>query len=239
MVFSGQKYDLSQMKEYFEKQIPQIRLLSDLSLSEADYKSLGARLKAAFTFSNRKEGLEDTMICHLVYWVYALVYREEDSGLCNELTEFCADLSQYQARHHMQLLLDTFANYNIDDFGYKEGTVEERCFRLIARHAGIPNDEKFQVFDLMEPYRQQNVSVDTMMEEIYSGLPYRSRYIFSLLDSSSRQEVIWEIRRLMEAVCSGSLTREEILMQYPTISACLVDYCFYWQESKSAMDQAK
>ena len=40
MSVSGQKFDLPQMKSYFETQIPNVRLLSDMTLSETDFKSL-------------------------------------------------------------------------------------------------------------------------------------------------------------------------------------------------------
>lgn len=239
MGVSGQKFDLPQMKEYFEKQIPNIRLLSDLTLSEADFKSLGIRLKSAFSFTDQKDGIEDIMICYLVYWVYALIYWDEDVGIHDELTDFCADLPQHQIRHHFGMLLDTFADYNIEKFGYYDECVEELCSRLIARHAGIPNDEKYQVFEIIDDYRNQNVSVDTMMADIYAHLPYKSRYIFSLLDEKSRQAVIWEIRTIMAEICSQVYTRNELLYKYPSTSVSLIDYCFYWQEGKALLNQAR
>lgn len=239
MGVSGRKFDLLQMKEYFEKQIPGIRLLSDMTLSETDFKSLGAKLKSAFSFTDRKDGIEDIMICYLVYWVYALIYWNEESGIHDELTDFCAKLPQYQIRHHLQLLVDTFADYNIDNFDYHSNSVEELCSMLIARHAGIPNDEKYQVFELIDDYRNQNVSVDTMVADIYAHLPYKSQYIFSLLDNASRQEMIWEIRTIMAEICSRAYTREELLSKYPHTSVSLIDYCFYWQEGKALLDQAK
>lgn len=239
MGVSGQKFDLPQMKEYFEQQIPNIRLLSDLTLSEADFKSLGLRLKSAFSFTDQKDGIEDIMICYLVYWVYALIYWDEDVGIHDELTDFCADLPQHQIRHHFEMLLDTFADYNIEKFGYFNESVEELCLKLIARHAGIPNDEKYQVFELIDDYRSQNVSVDTMMADIYAHLPYKSQYIFSLLDEQSRQAMIWEIRTIMAEICSQARTRNELLCKYPSTSVSLIDYCFYWQEGKALLNQAR
>lgn len=239
MGVSGQRFDLPQIKEYFEKQIPGVRVISDLTLSEADFRSLGAKLKSAFCFTDRKDGIGEIMICYLVYWVYALHYWDEETGIHDELTDYCAQLPQYQIRHHFQLLLDTFADYNIDDFGYQGGDVSELCSKLIARHAGIPDDEKCQVFELIDDYRNQNVSVDTMVADIYARLPYKSRYIFSLLDEASRQEMIWEIRTVMAETSSGVHTRDELLEHYPRISSSLIDYCSYWHENHAILDQAK
>lgn len=239
MGVSGQKFELPQMKEYFEKQIPNIRVLSDMTLSETDFKSLGAKLKSAFSFTDRKDGIQEIMICYLVYWVYALIYWNEETGIHDELTDYCSQLPQYQLRYHFQMLLDTFADYGIDDFGYRADSVEELCSVLIARHAGIPNDEKYQVFELIDDYRNQNVSVDTMVSDIYAHLPYKSRYIFSLLDRDSRQEMIWEIRAIMAETCSRVYTRAELLAKYPHTSVSLIDYCYYWQEGKSLLNQAK
>lgn len=239
MGVSGKKFDLPQMKEYFEKQIPGVRVISDLTLSETDFKSLGAKLKSAFSFTDRKDQIEDIMLCYLVYWVYALHYWDEESGIHDELTDYCAKLPQYQLRRHFQLLLDTFADYDIDDFGYTDSDVTELCSKLIARHAGIPDDEKFQVFDLVDDYRNQNVSVDTMVADIYAHLPYKSQYIFSLLDEESKQDMIWEIRTIMADVSSGVHTRDELLSRYPRTSVSLIDYCMYWHESHVVLDQAK
>lgn len=239
MGVSGQKFDLPQMKHYFEEQIPNIRVLSDMTLSESDFKSLGAKLKSAFSFTDRKDGMEDVMLCYLVYWVYALIYWNEETGIHDVLTDYCASLPQYQLRYHFQMLLDTVANYGIDDFGYQGDSVEELCSMLIARHAGIPNDEKYQVFELIDDYRNQNVSVDTMVDDIYAHMPYKSQYIFSLLDNRSRQEMIWEIRAIMAEICSKAYTRDELLCKYPRTSVSLIDYCFYWQEGKALLNQAR
>ena len=236
---SGQKFDLPQMKEYFEKQIPNIRLLSDMTLSETDFKSLGVKLKSAFSFTDRKGDIGDIMICYLVYWVYALIYWNEENGIHDELTDFCAGLPQYQLRHHFQLLLDTFADYNIDNFDYCSDSVEELCSMLIARHAGIPNDEKYQVFELIDDYRNQNVSVDRMVSDIYAHLPYKSQYIFSLLDNGTRQDMIWEIRTIIAEICARTYSREGLLSRYPHTSVSLIDYCFYWQEGKALLNQAR
>lgn len=236
---SGQEFDLAQMKDYFEKEIPNIRLISDLTLSERDFKSLGSKLKSAFSFRNSSDGVEEIIICYLVYWVYALFYWDEDTGIHDELTEYCADLPQYKLRHHFQMLLDTFANYGIDDFGYEADSIEERCSMIIARHAGIPDDEICQVFDLIDDYRNLNVSVDEMVADIYSMLPYKSRYIFSLLDSRSRQEIIWEIRTIMTEVALETCTRDELLEKYPQTSIRLINYCFCWMEGRTFLKRAK
>lgn len=239
MGVSGQKFDLSQMKDYFESQIPGIRLISDLALSESDFKSLGAKLKSAFSFKDSKDGMEEIIICYLVYWVYALIYWDEENGIHDVLTDYCAELPQYKIRHHFQLLIDTFADFGIDDFGYDGDSVEELCSMLIARHAGIPNDEKYQVFELIDDYRNQNVSVDTMVADIYAHLPYKSRYIFSLLDNRSRQDMIWEIRTIMADISSEAYTREEMLEKHSRISVSLIDYCFYWKQGRNLLEQAK
>ena len=227
------------MKQYFEEQIPHIRLLSDLTLSESDFKSLGAKLKSAFAFTDKKDGIEEIMICYLVYWVYALIYWDEDSGIHDELTDYCADLPQYQLRHHFEMLVDMFADYDIQKFNYQNDNIEELASILIARHAGIPNDEKYQVFELIDDYRNQHVSVDTMVGDIYANMPYKSRYIFSLIDEQSRQDIIWEMRTIMAEVSSGVYTRDELLSKYPDTSIALIDYCMFWQEGKSLLNQAK
>lgn len=239
MSTSGQKFDLPQMKAYFEENIPNVRLLSDLTLSESDFKSLGTKLKSAFAFTDKKDGIEDIMICYLVYWVYALIYWDEETGIHDELTDYCAELPQHRLRHHFEMLADVFADYNIESFGYQIDNIEELMLVLIARHAGIPNDEKYKVFEIIDDYRNQNVSVDRMVKDIYSQLPYKSRYIFSMLDEKSRQDVIWEIRTIMAEVSAGTSVKEELLKKYPELSVSLIDYCIFWLEEKALLDQAE
>jgi hypothetical protein len=123
MGVSGQKFDLSQMKDYFESQVSGIRLISDMTLSESDFKSLGAKLKSAFSFTDRKDGIEEIMICYLVYWVYALIYWDENTGIHDELTDYCANLPQYRLRHHFQMLLDTFEDYGLFNFNYRSENI--------------------------------------------------------------------------------------------------------------------
>ncbi len=236
---SGQKFNLPEMKTYFEEQIPKVRLISDLALSETDFRRLGTKLKSAFVFSDKKDGIDEIMLCYLVYWVYALIYWDEDTGIHDELTDYCAELPQHQIRHHFEMIVDLFADYDIEKFGYQNDSVEEQAMVLIARHAGIPNDEKYLVFELIDDYRNQNVSVTQMVNDIYSHLPYKSKYIFSMLDYQSRQDMIWEIRALMADICSGVPSREELLAKYPHTSISLIDYCFFWQEGRSLIDQAK
>jgi len=183
--------------------------------------------------------MEELIICYLVYWVYALIYWDEDQGIHDELTDYCAKLPQYQIRYHFQLLLETFADYDIADYGYTAESVEERCSMLIARHAGIPNDEKYQVFELIDDYRKQTDSVEIMVADIYAHLPYKSRYIFSLLDERSRIEMIWEIRTIMAEVSLHQYSRDELLEKYPHTSVSLIDYCFYWKEGRELLNQGQ
>ena len=110
---------------------------------------------------------------------------------------------------------------------------------MVSGILGIPNDEKYQVFELIDDYRKQNVAVDAMVADIYAHLPYKSRYIFSLLDSRSRQDVIWEIRTIMTEVSLKTPTRDELLEKYPHTSVSLIDYCFYWKEGRELLEQAK
>lgn len=239
MSVSELEYDLPQMKEYFERQIPKIRLISDLKLNEDDFRRLGVMLKSAFSFEENKNDIEDIIICYLVYWVYALLYWDENVGIHDELTDYCTKLPQHMLRYHFQMLRDAFANYEINEFGYETDSIEELCSRILARHAGIPDDESHQVFDLIDDYRNQNISVDSMVADIYTHLPYKTRYIFSLLDNHTRREMIWEIRNIMTEVSLGTCTMDELLEKYSDTSISLIDSCFYWKADRRQLGNMK
>ncbi len=232
MSVSGLEYDLPQMKEYFEKQLSKVRLISDLKLKEEDFKKLGVMLKSAFSFEENKNNIEEIIICYLVYWVYALLYWDEDTGIHDELTDYCMKLPQHMLRYHFQMLRDAFVDYQINEFGYQADSVEELCSMVLARHAGIPEDEIYQVFDLIDDYRNQNISVDSMVADIYAHLPYKTRYIFSLLDQPTRREMIWEIRNIMTEVSLSTCTMNAMLDKYSDTSINLIDSCFCWKAER-------
>lgn len=226
----SQNFDLLAMKDYFEKEMDHIRLISDISLSEAEFKMLGIKLKEVFKLPNYNEIMDNLMICYLVYWVYALIYWDEEVGIHDELTDFCSNLPQYQVRHHLSMLVDTLDDYNVNDFGYDRSQIDDFCSMVISRHAGIPFNEQSCIFDWIDDYRRQDCSIEKMLEALYLELPYKSYYIFSLLDQGSRQQMIWEIRTIMAEVSARIHNKSELLIKYPKISSRLIDSCLRWYE---------
>lgn len=230
---TSEKFDLMEMKQYFEDQIKNARLISDISLSESNFKMLGVKLKEVFSLTNAAEAMENFMICYLVYWVYVLIYWDEEVGIHDELTEFCYELPQYQVRHHLKMLVDTLDNYNIRDFGYSRDQLDDYCSMVITRHAGIPYDEQTKVFEWIDDYRNKEDSVEIMLEDLYVNLPYKSYYIFSLLNQESRKNILWEVWTIMAEVSSRMYSKKELLDKYPNVSKRLIESCCFWYESRN------
>ena len=58
----GNKINLLQMQKYFEGQMERIRTISDLELSENDFKSLGVKLRSLCFFTGSENDIEDFML---------------------------------------------------------------------------------------------------------------------------------------------------------------------------------
>ena len=70
------KVNLLQMQRYFEGQVDKIRVISDLKLSENEYRSLGVRLKSLSFFDGSEKDIEEYMLSILVYCTYSLIYGD-------------------------------------------------------------------------------------------------------------------------------------------------------------------
>ena len=70
------KINLLQMQKYFEGQMKSVRTISDLELSENDYRSLSTRLKSLCFFTGSENDIEDFMLSIVVHSAYSLIYGE-------------------------------------------------------------------------------------------------------------------------------------------------------------------
>lgn len=223
------KLDLQQMQNYFEGQMGKIRTISDLQLSERDYKTLSVKLKSLSFFSGSENDMDNFMLSIVVYCVYSLIYNE---GIDDFETMIWSVINhnQYIERLKLRTHLDTFEEYGINTFGISGTSYEARCKNLTAKHAGVPNCEKNAYYDLISCYLEYN-DVERMSNEIFEQLPPKTIHIFEMMDDNVRNSIFLETRIIIQEVLCGKFTRKEIIERHEKVSLNLVDYCLFWNEN--------
>lgn len=225
------KFDLHEMQMYFEQEVHNVRTISDLELSENDYRRLGIMLKSLFAFANNSNFADDFMLCIAVYWTYNFIYWDEKYAKLNgELVQMFEELSQYTQRHQLDMFLECFHDFGLNGYQIRTGDLMKDCERVVARHAGIPNDEQPIMFDLVSRYLF--VDCDTAWNAIISFIPKKTRHIMAFMDRRMQLDVIEELQKLLLAVEDLDATKESLSDLFPDLSASLISRCIYWHESQ-------
>lgn len=230
---NSNKINLLQMQNYFESQVGKIRLISDLALSENDYRSLGAKLKALCFFTGSENDIEDYMLCIVVYSTYTLIYGNEDDKFDAILKLILSD-SQYMERTYLSMFRNAFDEFGLNTFGIDEGDLKTTCKMLLARHAGVPDMEKNAFFNMISHFIDYQ-DLDVMYEKIYEQHPPKAKHIASILSEEIRRGMILDARMLVKEVYDGQVNRNVLMEKYPRLSISLIDYCLMWNECNKHM----
>ena len=211
----GSKINLLQMQKYFEGQMKKIRIISDLELSENDYRSLGAKLKSLRFFTGNESDIEDYMLSIVVYCTYTLIYGDETDNF-DDVMWMIMNKSQYKERMHLEMYRDVFFSYGLDTFNeFMDDSfdIKLQCQMLTARHAGIPNSEKNEVFDMISDY----IECEDIFEkyyDMYYMLPSRSKLIIGLFGDAMHEAILVNMRDLIRDVMDGIIRRDELIAKY-------------------------
>lgn len=224
-------FDLHEMQLYFEQEIRAVRTISDLKLSENDYRRLGIKLKSLFAFSNNSNFADHFMLCLTVYWTFNFIYWNEKYGKFNrEFIRIFENQSQYTQRHQFEMFLECFHDFGLNGYQVNHGDLLRRCEQVIARHAGIPEEEQGILFDLLAPYVLEDCN--TAWNEIAIFLPKKTRHIMVYMNHSMQLAVIKELQELLLAVKRESATKDDLFREFPDVSASLIQNCLFWQENQ-------
>ena len=138
---NGSKINLLQMQEYIEGQMDNIHTITDLELSENDYRSLSAKLKAFSFFSGSENDIEDYMISIVVFCTYTLIYGADMKDFGSALS-ILLNKSQHVERMRLRMYKDVFFTYGMNTFDIVEQDLRMYSQKITARHAGVPNKDK-------------------------------------------------------------------------------------------------
>ncbi len=226
----GNKINLLHMQQYFENKMDSVKIISDLELTENEFRSLGAKLKAMAFFSGSENDIEDFMLSVVVYNIYSLIYAETADDF-DAAMWMVVNKSQYMERMRLQMYKDVFHIYGLQTFDVATPDLKNYCKQLTAIHAGIPHQEKDQFFDLLEQHLDCEDG-DDLYGEIYVNLPIRTRFIFGLMDAVSRKQIFIQCRNMMKDVLSGNYTEEQLFERYYKMPKSTIKGCLAWNIAK-------
>lgn len=232
MAHTGKKFDLEQMQKYFEAEAGNLRCISDYQLSEADFKSLSVKLKALLMLEPTYDWMREFILPITIFVTYSYIY---DTIVDFTYRDIEKKLSQYQIRQNIHDVLNCIHDFGFLDFGYGRYDFRTACNMTLARHAGIPNEEKYIVFEIVSQY-QGVLDTETFLQEVYAKLPVKTRRAMDVLDEASRHELLFSIRELLSA-CSATASRKQVLEMFPNLSITLIDYCIFWCENQRMQER--
>lgn len=223
------KINLLQMQHYFEGQIDNIHTISDLELSENDYRSLGAKLSAFSFFSGSENDIEEYILSIVVYSTYTLIYGQNVDDF-ETVIRMLLKKSQYAERLRLIMYRDAFYNYGLNLFECDKTDLRKMCQEVTAIHAGIPNVDKNAFFELMSDCLEIS-EVDCLYDKIYEHLPKRTKFIFDFMREEVRRDLLFEMRTMVSEVVDGIYRRDELIARYKRLSISLIDRCIMWNEN--------
>ena len=226
---NSSKINLLQMQHYFEEQVDRIHIISDLELSENDYRSLGAKLNAFSFFAGSENDIEEYILSIIVYSTYTLIYGQDIEDF-DTVIRMLLKKSQYAERMRLIMYRDAFYSYGINTFEVSGDDIKQWCKELTALHAGIPNSEKDEFFDIMAEFLDIT-DVNTFYKEALDRLPKRTRFIFDMMEEYTIKKLLLDIRNMMNDVVDGLIGRDELISKHGNMSISLIDRCIMWNEN--------
>ena len=237
MSFSSEHLSLDEIQKRLMKQVSSIVVLSDLALTEEDYKYLSTKVKMLFKFANDSNVVDDYKLAIVVYWVFSMVYWDKEHLGTLEMEASFDGLPPYKKKYYRDICMEAFDEYGIYRYhvGYKDALLRYRG--IIARHAGIPREERGKVFYLLSQYQECNL-VAEMVESIMMVLPDRTQTIFCCFDDHTKQKVIMNLRNLMISCQTERFSEEDLLEQHHYTSRELIRDMLKWCDENASITKA-
>ena len=106
MSFSSEHLSLDEIQKRLMKQVSSIVVLSDLALTEEDYKYLSTKVKMLFKFANDSNVVDDYKLAIVVYWVFSMVYWDKEHLGTLEMEALFDGLPQYKKKYYMDICME-------------------------------------------------------------------------------------------------------------------------------------
>lgn len=242
MSFASERKSLMEIQNQFFKALKHVTVISDLQLSEEDYRYLATKVKMLFKFSNDNNVVEDYKLSIVVYWVFSMRYWDKQHLGILEMETLFEGLPQYKKRYYIDICMEAFDEYGIYKYHVNYEDVMLKYRGMIARHASIPKEELYTVFRVLSNYLDCNL-VEDIVESIMMDLPERTQTIFCCFDDHSKQKVIMGLRNLMiDCLDEGQVVEELLFDKHPYIAreviTSMLQWCELQEQSVSSFSQS-
>lgn len=134
--FEGKK--LNEIQDYLEQQMQTVKKIADIPLSKEDYEYLGNKIQTLFVYSNDSKMIIEYKPCVVVYWVFTMIYAENDLA---RVTHMFESLPQYLQRTYMDLCLDVFGEHGFMKYRKKTDDITQEVRSLLAIQAGLSENQ--------------------------------------------------------------------------------------------------
>lgn len=221
------KMSLSDIQNNLIAQLSHTCVISDLPLSEEEYRYLATKIKKLFRFSNDNNVVDDYKLSIVVYWVFSMIYWDKNHLGQLEMDVLFEGIPQYKKKYYLDVCMEAFDEYGLYKYQVNYEDIFYLARAVIARHAGIPDDEQDDAFEVISRFLDSNL-VAEMVEAIMMDLPAKTKTIFCCFDDMTKQKVILDLRNLMIICFKGEKSKEELEKQYPYISHKIIDVMRHW-----------
>lgn len=134
-LFQGKRLD--EIQQYLEEQMNHVEKISDIPINELDYHYLESKVQEIFDVPEREQLLVQYKPCVVVYWVFTLLYAEDDTA---RVTAFFNKLPQYLQKNYLSLCLDVFGEHGFMKYREKTHDIRREVRTLLALQAGLPEN---------------------------------------------------------------------------------------------------
>ncbi len=134
-LFEGKRLD--EIQNYLDAQMNQVERICDIPITKEDYLYLEQKIQQIMKAPERSLLLVEYKPSVVVYWVFTLIYAEDDT---KKVTAFFNQLPQYLQRSYLYLCLDVFGEHGF--MKYRESTynIRKEVRTLLTIQAGFPEE---------------------------------------------------------------------------------------------------
>ena len=134
-LFEGKRLD--EIQTYLETQMNQVECIADIPITKEDYQYLEIKVQKIIESPESSRLLVEYKPSIVVYWVFTLIYAEDDT---KRVTEYFNKLPQYLQRTYLHLCLDVFGEHGFMRYRKLPLDIRKEVRSLLAIQARLSEE---------------------------------------------------------------------------------------------------
>ena len=134
-LFEGKRLD--ELQSYLDEQMDKVERICDIPVTKEDYLYLEDKILQIMNAPERSLLLVEYKPSVVVYWVFTLIYAEDDR---KKVTAFFNRLPQYLQRSYLNLCLDVFGEHGFMKYRERTYDIRKEVRSLLLIQAGLPEE---------------------------------------------------------------------------------------------------